>query len=76
MLKVNGAPLAATFTGSGNTGSGNFGAAYPLYIGQRAGTSFPFNGPIQSITLIPALITDAEIAIIENSVNTAMGKVY
>jgi len=74
-LRVNGAAITPTFSGAADTGSGNFASAV-FYIGQRNGTSFPFTGAIQSITLIPALITASETAVIEASVNNSMGKVY
>jgi hypothetical protein len=71
-ISINGgSPTEITTSqGTGLFSSGSF------YIGQRAGTSLPFSGAIQSITLIPALITASETAVIEASVNNSMGRVY
>jgi len=71
VLNVNG----TTVTSALDQGTGNF-RSDAFYIGQRAGTSLPFSGAIQSITLIPALITASETAVIESSVNNSMGRVY
>jgi hypothetical protein len=46
-LRVNGIQVASN---SDDRGTGNF-LAYPLYIGRRGGTSFPFNGRIYSLIL-------------------------
>jgi hypothetical protein len=73
-IRVNGSAGAGAYTGT--EGAGNFGAAYPLYIGQRGGASLPFSGAIQSITLLPTLITASETATLESWVNNSMGKVY
>jgi hypothetical protein len=42
ILRVNGTQVAQN---TADQGTGNY-LAYPLYIGRRAGTSFPFNGQI------------------------------
>lgn len=73
-FSVNGATVSAAGGGSA-PGGGNFASA-GLYIGQRNGSTYPFSGAIQSITIIPALITASETAVIEASVNNSMGKVY
>ena len=44
-LRVNGTQVAQATT---DQGTGNF-LAYPIYIGRRAGTQFPFNGQIYSL---------------------------
>ena len=54
--RINGAYLAPV-TSSGSAGTGNFGN-YPLYIGRRGGTSFPFNGHIYSLVVRGALTAD------------------
>jgi hypothetical protein len=62
ILRVNGT-LAASNTD--DQGTGNY-LAYPMYIGRRAGTEFPFNGHIYSLivrfgaNLDAATITSAE----------------
>lgn len=71
-LRSNGAEAA---TSSANQGTGNYSSS-ALYIGQRSANAVSFTGAIQSITLIPALITASETAVIEASVNNSMGKVY
>ncbi len=72
---TNGSIPSVTFGGSDDTGGANF-RSDALYIGQRGGSIFPFSGSVQSITLIPALITASETAVIEASVNNSMGRVY
>ena len=44
-LRVNGTQVVQS---TANQGTGNF-LAYPLYIGRRTGTSFPFNGHLYSL---------------------------
>jgi len=57
--------LVAGNSGTGDKGTGNF-LAYPLYVGARAGTSFPFNGQLFGLitrfgtTLTPQQITATE----------------
>ncbi|MBT0886278.1 MULTISPECIES: hypothetical protein [Acinetobacter] len=58
--------------GLGYKGSGNFGN-YPLYIGRRGGTSFPFNGHIYSLIGVGRLTTDAETAVIEKELAKRTG---
>lgn len=45
ILRVNGTQAAIN---TGDQGTGNF-LSYPLYIGRRGGTAFPFNGHIYSL---------------------------
>jgi len=42
ILRINGAQVGSSAT---DQGSGNF-LAYPLYVGRRGGTEFPFNGRV------------------------------
>lgn len=58
--------------GLGYKGSGNFGN-YPLYIGRRGGTSFPFNGHIYSLIGVGRLTTESETAAIEKELAKRTG---
>lgn len=60
-LRKNG--VAAT-NSTADKGAGNFGN-YPLYIGRRAGTSFPLSGNIYSLTVLGRTATAAEITAAE-----------
>lgn len=46
--RINGVVDQTITGGNINAGTGNF-LAYPLYIGSRAGSSFPFNGNLYSL---------------------------
>lgn len=59
-LKINGASAVSV----SSVGTGNFGN-YPVYIGMRAGTSFPFSGYLTGLTVLGRTATDAEIARME-----------
>ena len=59
-----GSPL----TSSAATGGGNFGN-YPLYIGRRNGTSFPFNGRLYSLIIRGTATPDTTIAQVERYLN-------
>lgn len=59
----------SSLTSSSATGGGNFGN-YPLYIGRRSGTSFPFNGRLYSLILCGAATPDATIAKAERYLNS------
>jgi hypothetical protein len=65
-LRVNGATPSTQESTTTNSGTGNF-LAYPLYIGRRGGTTFPFNGQIYSLivrfgaNLTATQITSTEI---------------
>jgi hypothetical protein len=54
---------------SGESGTGNFGNAYPLFIGARNLTSFPFGGRIYSLIIRGAASSASEIAATEAWVN-------
>jgi hypothetical protein len=57
----------------GDKGTGNF-LAYPLYIGRRGGTSFPFNGQIYSLIVrFGANLTTDTITSTETYVNGKTG---
>ena len=58
--------------GTGTKGTGNFGN-YPLYIGRRGGTSFPFNGQIYGLIGVGRLTTDDETAAIEKELAKRVG---
>jgi hypothetical protein len=62
LLRVNGVQEAISVA---SQGTGNFGAAYPLYIGARAGATQPFNGRIYSLTVVGKLCSASEIASME-----------
>lgn len=55
-------------TNTGSQGTGNFGN-YPLYIGRRNNTSFPFNGNLYSLIIRGAQSTASQISSTETWVN-------
>lgn len=71
-LKVN---SGISVTSAQDQGAGNY-SSKPFCIGQRAGTSLPFNGAIQSLAVIGNLLPDGEVKLLEDVTNAAMGKVY
>lgn len=68
-LRVNGVRKVLS---NANQGTGNYGN-YPLYIGRRAGTSFPFTGHIYSIVGVGRLATESETAAIEKELAKRTG---
>lgn len=64
LLRVNAAQAGAS---SVSVGTGNYGN-YPLFIGRRAGTSFPFNGHLYSLIGIGRLTTDSETIALEKAI--------
>jgi hypothetical protein len=64
--RLNGAQYA---TNSGSTGGGNFGSAYPLFIGSRNNASIYFNGRLYSLIVRGAESNAAQIAAAEAWVN-------
>lgn len=69
IIRVNGAQVAST---TADQGTGNYGN-YPLYIGSRGGTTFPFNGRLYSLIVRGAQSTAAQITNTENYVNSKTG---
>ena len=68
-IKLNGAlPLSNNL----DLGTGNYGS-YPLFIGRRAGTTFPFNGHIYGLIGIGKLTSDNETTAIENELAKRVG---
>lgn len=70
--RVNGVVPTLVGVGAANAGSGNFGN-YQLYIGRRAGTSFPFNGNIYSMIVLGASASASQISSTETWVNGKTG---
>jgi hypothetical protein len=69
-LRINGNQVAQN---TGDQGTGNY-LAYPLYIGRRGGTSFPFNGQIYNmIVRFGANLTTTQITNTERYVNKKTG---
>jgi hypothetical protein len=69
-LRINGSQVA---TASGDQGTGNY-LAYPLYIGRRGGSSFPFNGRIYSLIVrFGPNLTTGQITATESWVNSKTG---
>ena len=64
ILRLNGAQAAQS---TADLGTGNYGN-YPLYIGRRGGTTFPFNGHLYSLIGVARLTTDAETIALEKSI--------
>lgn len=46
-------------------GTGNFGAAYPLFVGRRGGTTLPFNGNLYGLVIRGTEATTPQIASLE-----------
>lgn len=69
VLRVNGVHAAST---ASDQGTGNYGN-YPLYIGRRAGTSFPFNGHLYSFIGIGRLTSDSETIAMEKAIAKHVG---
>ena len=63
-----------SLTGSAATGGGNYGN-YPLFIGRRNGSYFPFNGRLYSLLIRGAATSDATITKVESYLNQK-AKVY
>ena len=61
-LRVNGAQVANT---TDDQGTGNYGAAYPLFVGRRAGTTRPFNGNLHGLVIRGTGATTTQIAALE-----------
>jgi hypothetical protein len=69
VIRVNGTQQA---TATGDKGSGNF-SNNSLYIGQRAGTTLPFNGWLTSLIVRGAQSTQSQIEATESWVNGKTG---
>lgn len=69
ILCINGAQAAINPT---NQGTGNYGN-YPLYIGRRGGTTFPFNGQLYGLVIRGALSSTGEIQGAESYMNLHTG---
>lgn len=68
---INAGAPAASLTGA-TTAVGNFGN-YPVYIGRRGGTTFPFNGRLYGLIVRGALSTAAQIAATETYMGNKTG---
>lgn len=66
-VRKNGTAVSPLQSGSG-AGTGNFGN-YPLYIGRRGGSLFPFNGRLYGLIIRGAATPDATIAKVERYLN-------
>lgn len=70
ILRANGAQVASDAT---DQGTGNYGN-YPLYLGRRAGTTFPFKGyMIGHMVIVGILANASEIAAVEATERAATG---
>ena len=58
--------------GLADKGTGNFGN-YPLFIGRRAGTDFPFTGHLYGLIGIGKLVSDNETLAIEKEIAKRLG---
>jgi hypothetical protein len=67
--RVNASQVASS---SSSQGTGNFGN-YPLFIGQRGGSSLPFNGWLTSLIVRGAQSTQSQIEATESWVNGKTG---
>jgi hypothetical protein len=70
--RVNGVVPTLVGAGAANAGSGNFGN-YPLFIGRRAGITFPFNGRFYSLIILGASASASQITSTETWVNGKTG---
>jgi hypothetical protein len=73
-VRVNGVVPSTAYTPTPGSamGVGNFGN-YPLFIGQRNNTNFPFNGWLSSLIIRGAQSTDSQISATESWVNGRTG---
>ena len=71
ILRINSVQSVSSTTSQGASNYGN----YPLYIGRRGGSSFPFNGNLYSLVVrfSAANLTNAQIASTETYVNSKTG---
>ncbi len=69
ILRVNGVQNAQS---TADQGTGNYGN-YPLFIGRRNNTNFPFNGQIYSMVIVGKAVTAGELTNTENFVNRKTG---
>lgn len=70
-LRVNSVSMTAN---TADQGTGTFGN-YPIYIGRRGGTTFPFNGQLNSLAIRGAASTDNQIKEAERYVASKTGVV-
>ena len=70
--RLDGVRFTTTQEGAVDAGTGNFGN-HPLYIGQRGGSTLPFNGNIYSLIVRGASSTTQEITATESWVNGKTG---
>lgn len=68
-LRLNGASIASS---TASTGTGNYGN-YPLFIGRRNNTGFPFNGQLYSLIIVGKAVTAGELSSTETYVNQKTG---
>lgn len=54
-------------------GTANYGAAYPLYIGMRAGTTFPFQGRLYNLIVRDVISSTVQSTTTEVYVNSRTG---
>lgn len=71
-LRVN---SVATSTAT-DLGTGNFGAAYPLYLFRRGGTTFPFIGLFYGAIIRGATTTAAQILALERQLGQKAGVAF
>ena len=64
-LRLNGSQAATAITSQGTGKYGN----YPLYIGRRGGTSYPFNGRLYSLVVCGKTASASEITSTESYIN-------
>lgn len=71
-MRINGVVQTPATSTPADAGSGNFGN-YPLYIGRRAGSYFPFNGHLYSLIVRGAQSSKAQILSAETYCNQKTG---
>lgn len=61
-LRANSVQVGQALT---DQGTGNYGAAYPLFVGRRGGTELPFNGNLYSLVIRGGASSAQQIANLE-----------
>jgi hypothetical protein len=54
-------------------GTGNFGGAYSLFVGMRAGSAAPFKGFLHSLIIRGALTSDADVVTVQDYIAPKLG---
>jgi hypothetical protein len=72
IMRVNGSVPVVSNSSGADAGASNFGS-YPLYLGMRGGTAFPFSGKLYSLVIRGATSHLDQITGLETYVNNLTG---